>query len=43
MMDAPAIVFKGGVYVLASITVTHHTDQNGQPGFYGPAIPNCCA
>jgi hypothetical protein len=34
MDDAPAVVYKGAVYVLAHITVTHHTDQNGQPGSY---------
>ena len=34
MQEAPAVVFKGAVYVLAHIVVTHHTDQNGQPGFY---------
>ena len=35
MQEAPAAVFEGAVYVLASIVVTHHTDQNGQPGVYG--------
>lgn len=34
MEDAPAVAFKGAVYVLAHIVVTHHTDQNGQPGSY---------
>jgi hypothetical protein len=31
---APAIVFKGAIYVLASITVTHTINQNGQKGEY---------
>jgi hypothetical protein len=34
MDDAPAVAFNGAVYVFAHITVTHHTDQNGQPGSY---------
>jgi hypothetical protein len=34
MEEAPAVAFHGAVYVLAHIVVTHHTDQNGQPGFY---------
>jgi hypothetical protein len=34
MDDAPAVAFHGAVYVLAHITVTRHTDQNGQPGSY---------
>jgi hypothetical protein len=34
MEDAPAVVHAGAVYVLATIVVTHNTDQNGQPGSY---------
>jgi hypothetical protein len=34
MGDAPVIASRGGIYVLAHISVTHHTDDNGQPGFY---------
>jgi hypothetical protein len=34
MEQAPAVAFHGAVYVAAQITVTHHTDQNGQRGSY---------
>jgi hypothetical protein len=34
---------QGAVYVLASMVVTHHTDQNGQLGDFEKARSKCCA
>jgi len=34
LVEAPAVAFRGAVYVFARAEVTHVTDQNGQRGYF---------